>query len=461
MNLQPISIEEIIQATNGRLLCGEQQNEVTSVSTNSREIENGALFVPILGEKVDAHRFIPMALRGGASAVLTQEHSRAEGQNGAWIQVTDTKQALQALAAYYRRKIGLPVIGITGSVGKTSTKEMVAACLSGAKSVMKTAGNQNSQIGVPLTIFRMEKKYDLAVVEMGMSEFGEMARLSAMAMPNRAIITNIGISHIEQLKTQENIRAEKLHIIDQFDENGVLYLNGNDPLLADLKGSLPCKTVYYGTTEFCDVRAKKIKNHAQSTEFTVLCDDIEEKITIPVLGEHNVYNALAAVAVARNIGLTMDEIKKGLASYQTAAMRQQVYQMGEITVIDDTYNASPDSVKSALQVLCSLNNEGRKLAVLADMLELGDYAASAHTQAGECCAKSRVDFLLTVGKLAENMAKGAMALGMSSCKSVNTTEEAADFLKKYLHKGDAVLIKGSRGMHCDKIIQELRTYYQP
>ena len=459
MSLQPITIEEIEQATGGRLLRGNRKDGVSSVSTNSREVRKGALFVPIIGEKVDAHRFIPMAIDSGAAAVFTQEHEKAQDDNAAWIKVRDTREALQKLAAYYRRKIGLPVIGITGSVGKTSTKDMVSACLSGAKRVMKTAGNQNSQIGVPLTMFRMDKSFDLAVVEMGMSEFGEMQRLSAIASPNRAIVTNIGISHIEQLKTQENIRKEKLHIIDSFDENGVLYLNGNDRLLAALMGTLPCKTVYYGTESFCDVRAENSKTFENATEFTLVCGNLKEKITLPVLGEHNVFNALAAIAVARDIGLTMEEIQRGLSSYQSAAMRQQVSRVGDITLIDDTYNASPDSVKSAVGVLLSMNNKGKKVAVLADMLELGDYAQSAHTEVGEFCANMGVDFVVTVGELSRFIAQGATQAGVTHCRDFDNNEKAIEYLKRELRAGDAVLIKGSRGMHCDEIVKALQVHF--
>lgn len=453
--MEPILIADIVRWSNGRLLCGDPQKEVTSVSINSREIQPGALFVPIVGEKVDAHQFIPSALESGAAAVLTQEHEEARGE-GAWIRVEDTVQALQDIAAGYRSRFAIPAVGITGSVGKTSTKEMVAAALSAEKKVMKTAGNFNSQIGLPLTMFGLEQGQDVAVIEMGMSDFGEMSRLSAIARPACAVMTNIGISHIEQLKTQENIRAEKLHIIDCFPEDGVLYLNVDDPMLAELMGALPVKTVGYGIDHPCAYRAENISCDGEATCFRLSYPEGEAEIRIPAIGEHHVRNALAAIAVARGMGLSLSAIQQGLSHYQNAAMRQQIHRLRYLTVIDDSYNASPDSAKSGLSVLMQLQNKGRNIAVLADMLELGEYSVQAHYQLGEAAAQMGVGLLVSVGERAREIARGAADQGIP-VQECQTNQEAIDYLKERLRPGDAVLVKGSRGMHTDEIVKALLT----
>lgn len=457
--MEPITIQEIVNAVNGRLLCGSPDARVTSVSTNSRELAPGALFVPIKGERVDAHQFIPMALEKGAAAVLTQQHEAAAGP-GAWIRVMDTPAALQALAAWYRSRFAIPVVGITGSVGKTSTKEMVAAALSAKREVLKTAGNFNSQIGLPLTLFRLERHHEVAVIEMGMSDFGEMARLSAVARPNRAVVTNIGVSHIGQLKTQENIRAEKLHIIDQFDETGVLYLNGDDLLLSQLRENPPCKTIWYGMQPWCDYRAEHIEVQGEETSFTMVTPEGRMQASIQAIGIHNVYNALAAAAVARDEGLSPEEIKRGLAGYQSLAMRQQIHHLGRLDVIDDSYNASPDSVKSGLNVLETLQNKGRKVAVLADMLELGEASRQAHEDLGHYVAECGVSLLIAVGKEAYSIAQGARGTGRAiEVQTCADNREACECLQKRLKQGDAVLVKGSRGMRTDEIVAWLLKTY--
>ena len=459
--MEPVTVTEIVNTTGGKLLCGDAASTVNSVSTNSREITPGCLFVPIIGDRVDAHQFIPMALQAGAAAVLTQRQDTAE-DGKARIQVPDTKTALQRLAAYYRRKFRLPVVGVTGSVGKTTTKEMIAAALSAAKNVMKTSGNLNSQIGLPLTVFNIESCHDIAVIEMGMSNFGEMARLSEIALPNRAVMTNIGISHIEFLKTQQNIRAEKLHITDQFDENGVLFLNGDDSLLAELRGSTAYKTVYFGTQTWCDYRACNIEEDGKGgTGFTLCRAGAETDITIPVLGMHNVYNALAAIAVAVDAGLTIEQIQKGLSGYEGAAMRQQIHHLSKISIIDDSYNASPDSVKSSIAVLTGIKRNGRAIAVLADMMELGAQSRQAHYDLGVYAAKAGVHAVVTVGERAAAIAKGASDTDSGIItRTCGRNEEAFSIVSALLQEGDTVLVKGSRSMHTDEIVKQLLNAYQ-
>ena len=275
-------VEEIVRACGGKLLCGRGDAVVTSVETDSRAVRPGALFVPIRGERTDAHRFIPSVLEAGAAAVLTQEHDSMDDGAGAWIAVPDTREALRKIAGAYRAKFQIPVVGVTGSVGKTTTKEMIGLALSAGLRVMKTEGNFNSQIGVPLTVFRLSPEHQAAVVEMGMSDFGEMGRIAQVARPTCAVMTNIGMSHLENLKTRQNIRSEKLHITDCFTKDSVLFLNGDDPLLAEMDHALPFRTVRFGMDPRCDWRAEDVKAEGDRTEFTAcFSGDLRDRAAVP------------------------------------------------------------------------------------------------------------------------------------------------------------------------------------
>ena len=448
-----MTISEIVSACGGRLLCGSPAAEVTSVCADSREVVQGSLFVPIRGEKTDAHVFIPSVLKAGAAAVLTQEHDRAQGP-GAWIAVGDTKEALQQIAAAYRKRFLLPVIGITGSVGKTSTKEMVALALSAGKNVMKTKGNNNSQIGVPLTVFRLSKEYDAAVIEMGMSEFGEMSRIARVAAPDLAVMTNIGVSHIQQLGSRRNILAEKLHITDCFHQGSVLFLNGDDEMLHGLAGTLPFETVLFGTGPDCGFRAERVKNEGESTRFFYTAPNGERgEAMLPMIGNHHVLNALAGLAIAQRLGVPLAAAADALSNYQVPAMRQQICRSASgVTVIDDSYNSSPDAAKSSLGVLATFPGK-KRVAVLADMLELGDYSAEAHFDVGAFAANSGVDLLITVGERAGVTAEGARSLRPDmDCRVCGDNRQACETLKPLLKPGDVVLVKGSRSMHTEEIV---------
>ncbi|MFU0833615.1 MAG: UDP-N-acetylmuramoyl-tripeptide--D-alanyl-D-alanine ligase [Oscillospiraceae bacterium] len=447
-----MTVMEIASACNGQLLCGNPQTTVTSVVTDSRQVVPGALFVPIRGERVDAHQFIPTVLKAGATAVLTQEHQTAQGP-GAWIAVNDTKEALQRIAAEYRRRFSLPVVGITGSVGKTSTKEMVALALSAKRNVMKTHGNNNSQIGVPLTMFRLSEEHSAAVVEMGMSEFGEMSRIAQVAAPDYAVMTNIGVSHIQQLGSRQNILAEKLHITDCFHEGSVLFLNGDDDMLRELSGNLPFQTVSYGTGAHCDFRAEQVESVGTSTRFSYVAPNGEcGQAEIPVIGAHHVLNALAGLAVAQRLGVPLSAAAEALTHYQAPAMRQQIRHANGMMVIDDSYNSSPDAAKSSLGVLQSFKT-GKRVAVLADMLELGSYSEKAHLEVGTFAANSGVDILVTVGERAGAIAKGALSVRPNlDCHVCKDNQQACDTLKTILKPGDTILVKGSRSMHTEEIV---------
>ncbi len=450
-----LTVRQIAEAAGGRLLCGDAAARVTSVCLDSRQLKPGCLFVPVVGERVDAHRFLGQAEEAGAAAAFTQEHDSASGRM-AWIRVPDTRRALQDLAAWHRSRFSIPVVGVTGSVGKTTTKEMVALALSASFSVLKTEGNRNSQLGLPLTLLGLSPADGAAVIEMGMSEFGEMARLAAVARPDYAVVTNIGVSHLENLKTQENIRSEKLHITDAFHEGSVLFLNGDDPLLAALRGKTACRTVFYGTQPWCGVRAEALQTSKDGSRFTAEVCGRRWPVEIPAPGRHNVLNALAALAVAFELcGGDCSGAVRALAQYRPPAMRQQIHTVGGVTVIDDSYNASPDSMRSSLDVLASLRGSGRCIAVLADMLELGDYSAQAHEQVGAYAAQAGADLLAAVGAAAEGYCRGAAGKSGLQARHFLQKADATAFLQREIQPGDVVLVKGSRGMKMEEIVHAL------
>ncbi|QEY34420.1 UDP-N-acetylmuramoyl-tripeptide--D-alanyl-D-alanine ligase [Caproiciproducens galactitolivorans] len=449
-----MTAREIAEACGGRLLCGDPDTVVTSVSTDSRKIDSGTLFVPIKGERTNAHTFIGATFAAGALATLTQEHDSMEDRH-VWIRVQSTEQALQQIAAAYRKRFSIPFVGITGSVGKTTTKEMVALALSAGLNVMKTEGNFNSQIGLPLTMFTLDKSHQVAVVEMGMSDFGEMSRLAQIAAPDYAVVTNIGISHIEQLKTQQNIMNEKLHITDCFHKNSVLFLNGDDRLLTQLRNTAKFKIVWFGTQSWCDFRADNIRTEKASTRFTLVAPEGLYEVRLPALGIHNVTNALVGLAVAKTLGVPLEKAIAKLAEYRPLAMRQQIHRVNEVTVIDDSYNASPDAIRSSVDVLCGFHT-GKRIAVLADMLELGEYSQKAHFDVGEYAAKAGIDALVTVGERAKEIVRGARSVHPElPCFPCGDNSEAITKLKSILMGGDAVLVKGSRAMKTDQIVKAL------
>lgn len=489
--MKPIQIKEIVKAVGGELIWGDAKGYVSSVSTNSKEIEKGALFVPIIGERVDAHRFIEGAFEEGAAATFTSKHQKGditEG-DGAYIRVEDTQAALQAFAAYYRSLFNIPVVGITGSVGKTTTKEMVAAALATKYNVLKTAGNMNSQIGLPLMMFQITEDTEIAVIEMGMSEEGEMKRLSCVARPETAVMTNIGVSHIGQLGSKENIRREKLNLINHMPEGGHLYLNEEDVLLSEIgrneeisvtddtkKALQRINCQYYGMTapeaivdvangkisENAVAYAKDIRTEGEETVFTFCFKNLQEEVRLSVLGIHNVGNAMAALMVALQYGIDVSTAKEGLYAYRPIAMRGQMEIHNGYRMIDDTYNASPDSIKSGINVLLELADCKRHIAVLADVLELGEVSKACHYEAGEYVGGKRhgekgVDILVTIGTEAKELARGAGDKNKElSIHSFDKNEEAIAFLKGELKAGDAVLFKGSRGMHLEEIVNALK-----
>ena len=447
-----MTAREVAQVVDG-VLIGNGDIIINDVQYDSRAVKNGTLFAAIKGEKVDGHKFIKECFAKGAAAVFT-ENEVPENSTGCYIEVENSRLALQKLAAYYRSKQNVRLIGITGSVGKTSTKEMIAAGLSKGFDVMKTQGNKNSQIGLPMTMFEIEEHNEIAVIEMGMSEFGEMDRLADIARPNIAVMTNIGVAHIENLGTQENILKEKVRITKYFDKDGILFLNGDDRLLKSLHGKQGFKTVTFGLNKDNDYYADEIKTEGFNTKFVCCFGGKRVELNIPALGEHSVKNALAAFAVGTHLGLDERTIQSGLMTYKNAPMRQQIHEMKDFILIDDSYNSSPEAAKVSLNVLKSVA-KGKTIAVLADMLELGEKSGSEHYGVGKHLAELGIDTLIAVGELSRNTAKGAEENGCKEVEMFENNEQAYEYLKKIIEKECAVLVKGSRGMHTDEIVKKV------
>ncbi len=462
--MESFSVKDIVSAVGGKLLCGDEKTMVTNICIDSRDAGDGSLFVPIIGERVDAHKFIGQVFENGAAAVLT---SRDEivAENKPHILVENTEKALGALAVWYKKRFNIPVIGITGSVGKTSTKEMIAAALSPVYNVLKTAGNQNSNIGVPLTLFRLESGHEIAVIEMGISDFDEMAELADFVCPDTAVVTNIGVAHLAQFKSRENIMAEKLQIARHFGNSNTLYVNLDNDMLQTVAN----KTWSDERLEFlrdkhilsfsadggaADFRAENIHIKDGRQCFDFVCDDDKTEVCLLQLGIHSVSNALVALAIAMQYGVSLKEAKAGVESYEGIAMRQQVNHLSRgIKVIDDTYNASPDSIKSGAQVLVSIDNTGRKILSLADVLELGETAWDCHYETGLAIAKLPIDEIIAVGPMMK-----ALIQAVNECAPhIVTTHfddnaSAAEYINSILSDGDALLCKGSRGMHQEEIV---------
>lgn len=451
--MEHITVNEIIEATNGTLLCGRSDTPLYHISIDSRTMKGNDLFVPLVGEKVDAHRFIDQAIGNGAAAVLTSRHE-AMDSDIPWIRVPDTKKALQAIGAYYRKRLQLPLVGITGSVGKTTTREMVACALSAGFRVYKTPANHNSQVGVPVTLSEISDRDEIGVVELGMSEPGELTVIARIAALQMAVITNIGIAHIEQLGSQENICREKLSIQDGLEAGGILFLNGDDEMLRTVKARTGYRTIYYGTGENCDYRAEELALEDGYPVFTAAHREKRVRVRLRVMGSHNVLNAMVSLAVACECGISMEAAAGRLEEFTGFKNRQQIYETDGMILIDDTYNASPISMKAGLEVLCSMKSESRKVAVLADMKELGPDSRSYHREIGRYIAAHPVDELVTLGELAKEIGTAASENNARiHVHSFMEMEPMTAYLKELLSVGDCVLFKGSNSMKLGEALE--------
>lgn len=451
-----LNMDEILKATEGNLVEKGECNTVSGISTDTRKIQPGDLFIPLIGENFNGHDYIERAFEQGAAAAMTQRDT-IHFPGKTLILVKDTLKALQDLAAYYRSRFPIPFVGITGSVGKTSTKEMVACALGTKYNVLKNEGNLNNEIGVPLTIFKLDSCHEVAVVEMGMSGFGEISVLTSIVKPRVGIITNIGISHIEKLGSRQNILKAKLELLEGLQPGGLLILSGDDVMLSGVKGLLTQRTVSYGIEEGVDYLAYNIQSRGENgIDFDVTVEAVDYTIHIPTPGVHNVYNALAAVAAGHELGVPIKEVARGISQFSPGKMRLNIIKANGLKVINDAYNSSPQSVKAALDVLEEME-AGRKIAVLGDMLELGEWSTQAHLETGRHAADKKLDYIVTVGPSAFNIARGAAETGFNSERiaAFQSNSEALDYLLKILQQGDAILVKGSRGMKMEEIVHSL------
>ncbi len=471
-----ITVKELLEATGGNLLLGQEDQHAGHISLDSRKMEGDDLFVPIVGERVDAHLFLCQAIASGAAAVFTSEHHRWEdvkasvrqqcGGNreqekkalgAAWIEVPDTKKALQDLGSFCRKRLSLPLVGITGSVGKTTTREMIAEALSAGFLVYKTPGNSNSQVGVPITIAEIPQSAEIGVIELGMSEPGEMERISRVARVDCAVITNIGVAHIEQLGSQEHILEEKLHIQDGMPAEGILFLNGDDPLLASVVPKEGRKRVLYGLGRDCDYRAEDLHLEEGYPVFTAVHGDRSVRVRLQVMGSHMVSNAMAALAVADTYGLSMEKAALALGQFKGYKGRQQIFQWGGVTVIDDSYNASPVSMKAGLEVLASVKGEGRRIAVLADMKELGLEAVRFHEEIGAYIGEHPLDMVLLLGELASCIGSGMdAARAVTPYIEMDRLAQVEEWLDEHIREGDCILFKGSNSMKLSEAVRHLK-----
>lgn len=465
-----LTIDEIVKSTGGQLLNGTPDPPVSGVSIDSRTIKNGDIFVAIKGDVFDGHDYIEDAIKKGARGVIIKEGHKISdyilekvSKDKVILSVNDTMTALQEMARYYRNKFHLPVVGITGSNGKTTTKEMIWYIMSHKFLVLKNEGNLNNHIGVPLTLFRLISSHNMALIEMGISDRGELTRLCEIAAPTAAVITNIGPTHLEKLGRIENVAEAKSEILDFIKSDGVCILNRDDTFFDIFKAKASGRIISFGMSSAADVYTESAEiaqdgKSIDSMTFRLICPLGEVDINMHVIGLHNLYNALCAAATACALGTHIEDIKYGLEKFTPVKMRSTIEKISGIYVINDTYNANPASMVAAIDTLKTIKEGKRKYAVIGDMLELGKNTTTAHRDLGIYIAGAGIDGLLAIGEFAENVADGAISAGMDENK-VMAYKDFARTLEKirlWLNAGDILLVKGSRGMKMERIVEGLR-----
>ena len=460
-----LSVARIAEVVGGELVSGSGDTMINGVSVDSRAIPAGCAFVAFVGEHVDGHSFAAEALRAGARALIVTrwdervaaalEQSRR--RDAAVVRVGDAASALSALARYHRSRLSCPVVGITGSTGKTTTKDFLAAALATRLRVTATEGNRNNELGVPLTILAAGTETDVLIVEMGMRGSGQIHALCEIARPTHGLVTNIGQTHMELLGSQEAIAHAKGELVRCIPEDGRVFLNGDDVWSRELAEESAAPVTYYGSKKGNHVRFDEVVVDADGRPTMVIkAGRKHHAVTLPVPGRHNAYNAAAAAAVALSLGLTLSEAMEGLASASLTEWRMQVFTVASgVTVVNDAYNASPTSMRAAVAALRDMRPEGRRVAVLGDMAELGSLAELAHFRLGEDVARSSIDVLVTVGELARRIGDGARAVGMPEdvVRSCASAVEASEVLDDLLEPGDVVLVKASRSMGLERVVE--------
>jgi UDP-N-acetylmuramoyl-tripeptide--D-alanyl-D-alanine ligase len=463
------TIETIAEITLGEVLAGSSETVVSGLSIDSREVAPGALFLAMSGEHFDGHDYLLAALDAGARALMvtrtrgdiTPAVEAAERLGAAVVRVNDTIAALGAIASWHRNRLTCPVVGITGSTGKTTTKDMLTSVLAQAFRVVATQGNRNNEIGVPLTVLAADPNTEVLVVEMGMRGIGQIAELALIARPTMGLVTNVGMSHIELMHDETYVADAKGELIAALPDEGRAFLNGDDAFSERIAALSRAPVTRYGLAESCDIRAESIELDEESrASFDVAWHGGRYPVTLGVPGRHNAYNAIAAAAVALALGISCEQLALGLADARLSAMRMQVFETaGGVTVINDAYNANPVSMRAAVETLAGMRARGRRIAVLGDMAELGSFTELAHFQLGELVARLGIDVLVTAGPRAARIAEGARAAGMSppAVRQCASVEEASEVLDDLLESGDITLVKASRVMGLERVVEGIVT----
>ncbi len=458
-------MKEILEATGGHLLQGEQGMTFRGISTDSRTVNEGDLFIALKGPRFDGHHYALEALKKRAEGVMVEERqAQAFRWNGfaskAVVSVKDTLHALGDLARQRRRRFGTPVVALTGSNGKTTTKELIAACLETTFPILKTEGNLNNLIGLPLTLLHLTEKEKVVVLEMGMNVPGEVRRLTEIAEPDVGLITNIQEVHLEGLGNLERVKEEKGQLFRNMGTDGTIVVNQDDPRVVDLARLFSGRQISFGIQNTADVMAKEIRfKGPHGTSFLMLIKGEPIRIILPLVGKHFVPNSLAAAAVATHFGVERQKIKEALEAFQPFPMRMEVWPLrGGKYLLNDAYNANPRSMESALETLSEIKGKGRSIAVLGDMLELGDYSEEAHRRLGQKVRDLSIDFLVTLGQRASTVVDSAVRAGLAAerAKVVQSHSEAVRLILQWAQEGDWILVKGSRAMAMERIAEALR-----
>lgn len=455
--MTPIMIDELARLLNTEVLHDTVGTHITGISIDNRSVSPGDAFVAFVGTRVDAHSFIDDAFDRGASvAIVTKPVKTAKGPT---IQVQDARSSIQSMAIRERRLFHGPVVGVTGSNGKTTTKQMISAVLSetGPNACLYTHGNQNNELGLPLTILQRKPTHRSMVLEMGMRGPGEIAALCNIAVPNIGVLTNIGHSHIERLGSQENIAFAKSELVQSLSQDGFAILNIDDRWSELMQKRTPASVIWYGFSSAADVRATNLRTTDQGMAFEVAAMGEFMTMKIPTFGKHNVKNALAAIAVGRVTGMSMKAIAQGLERMQDVSGRLSILEgMRNITIIDDCYNASPVSMQASLEILKTFPRSGTRVAILGDMYELGDFSEAGHRMVGDEVAIQHIDQLIAIGEQSAWLAEQALHKGTPSVAHFRTIEEAQAKLPEFIKDGSIVLVKASRGMQLEKMVTFLQ-----
>ena len=454
--MKELTLENLTRVCNGKYYGeeGKKHLEVTAITTDSRKVEEGCLFVPIAGNRVDGHDFIPEVMKKGALVTLSEKI--LGNTDFPYILVDSTLQAVKDIAEFYLESLKIPVVGITGSVGKTSTKEAIASVLKEKYNTLKTQGNFNNELGLPLTVFRLREEHEIAVLEMGISDFGEMSRLAKIAKPDTCVITNIGTCHLENLGDRDGVMKAKTEVFSFLKENGKIVLNGDDDKLSTISNYKGITPVFFGLSHGCEIYADEIKSRGlKGTECTIHAGTDRIRVFVPAPGLHMVYNALAAAAVGKIYGLEKEQIKHGIESIEALSGRFRMIETEKLLIVDDCYNANPMSMKASLDVL--RDGEGRRVAILGDMGELGENEVRLHQEVGEHAGKCGIDICICAGDLSKHIADGARAVNPDL--TVIYEKDKQELLKKlpdYVCKGDTILVKASHFMGFEDIVKALQ-----